>query len=215
MSKKLDSIQIEGSIYDVFKPRATPTYDSDILPKEVHVVLRYTVSFTLSKPVHATSIKAEFRETMIVVTDPGDGQFIEPVTESEEIGALDWTLWRGHELDAGHEYSFEFSGGLPPQSPRSLRTPSGRIEHTLTISFHGVTDSGRMKQTSKTIVMWNPFSMDADEPRPGLEFHSDLEPEMVGTSVEVEKDLEAFIRFPDQCYKGALFCCFKPCDSDK
>jgi hypothetical protein len=45
--------------------------------------------------------------------------------------------------------------------------------------------------------------MDADAPRPGLDFHDDLaEMEMVGTSTELEKGLEAFIRFPDQCYKG-------------
>jgi hypothetical protein len=50
--------------------------------------------------------------------------------------------------------------------------------------------------------VWNPFSMDADEPRPGLEFHADLELEMVGTSIDVDKNLQAFLRYPDQCYKG-------------
>jgi hypothetical protein len=55
------------------------------------------------------------------------------------------------------------------------------------------------------VEVWNPFSMDADDPRPGLDFHHDLgEIEMVGTSTEVDKGLEAFIRFPDQCYKGGF-----------
>jgi hypothetical protein len=67
----------------------------------------------------------------------------------------------------------------------------------------GVTDSGRMRRTRKTVEVWNPFSMDADDPRPGLDFHDDIgEIEMVGTSTELEKGVDAFIRFPDQCYKG-------------
>ena len=201
-SNKLDSIQIDGNLYDVLKPRPATVHVSDVLPKELHVVLRYNVSFTLSKPVIADSIRVAFRETMTVVTDPGDGQFREPVIESEEIGLLNWTIWRGRILEAGKEYSFDFDGDLPPESPRSLRTPSGKIEHSLTVGFHGVTDSGKLRRTRKTIEVWNPFSMDADEPRPGLEFHTDLEPEMVGITIDVDKDLEAFLRYPDQCYKG-------------
>ena len=139
---------------------------------------------------------------MIVTTDPGDGQFENASAEIEELGSLDWTIWRGKVLDAGKEYSFDFNGELARKTPRSWKTPSGKIEHTLTISFRGVTDSGKMRRTRKTVEVWNAFSMDVDEPRPGLEFHTELEPEMVGTSIEVDKDLEAFVRFPDQCYKG-------------
>ena len=139
---------------------------------------------------------------MIVTTDKGDGQFNEATVEVEELARLNWTIWRGSVLEAGKEYSFDFNGELPPKTPRSWETPSGRIEHTMTISFHGVTDSGRMRRTRKTVEVWNAFSMDVDEPRPGLEFHTELEPEMVGTSIEVDKDLDAFVRFPDQCYKG-------------
>ena len=139
---------------------------------------------------------------MIVTVDKGDGQFREAETDSEQITYLNWTLWRGTVLEAGKEHVFEFTGELPPQTPRSLRTPRGSIEHSLTVRLDGVSDSGRMRRIRKTVEVWNPFSMDADSPRPGLEFHANLEPEMVGTSVEVEKDLEAFIRFPDQCYKG-------------
>jgi hypothetical protein len=201
-ASKLDSISIQGNLYDVLKPRPSPAHVSDILPKELHVVLRYTTSFTLSKPVYVESISATFKETMIVKTDAGDGQFQESIIESGEIASLNWTIWRGRVLEAGKEHSFEFSGELPPKSPRSLQTPSGTIEHTLTISFHGVTDSGRMRRTRKTIEVRNPFSMDVDEPRPGLEFHTELEPELIGASVDVDKDLEAFLRFPDQCYKG-------------
>lgn len=186
----------------MLKPRPSPAHVSDVLPKELHVELRYTASFTLSKPVYADSIRATFAETMIVITDPGDGQFREATIESEEIALLSWTIWRGRVLEPGKEYSFEFNGELPPKSPRSLRTPSGRIEHTLTISFHGVTDSGRMRRTRKTVEVWNPFSMDVDEPRPGLDFHAELDAELIGAIVEVDKDLEAFLRFPDQCYKG-------------
>ena len=141
---------------------------------------------------------------MIVTTDKGDGQFNEATVEVEELARLNWTIWRGSVLEAGKEYSFDFNGELPPKTPRSWKTPSGRIEHTMTISFHGVTDSGRMRRTRKTVEVWNAFSMDVDEPRPGLEFHTELEPEMVGTSIEVDKDLDAFVRFPDQCYKGYL-----------
>ena len=139
---------------------------------------------------------------MIVVTDPGDGQFQSPITETEEIASLKWTIWRGHVLEANKEYTFDFSGDLPPKTPRSLRTPSGRIEHLLTIRFDKVSDAGKLRRLRKTIEVWNPFSMDVDSPRPGLEFHADLEPEMVGVDTEVEKDLVAFLRFPDQCYKG-------------
>jgi hypothetical protein len=199
---KIDSIRIEGNLYDILKPRPSRASISDILPKEVHVVLRYKVSFILSKAVKAESIKAEFRGLMIVVTDSGDGQFQQPETESEEITKLNWTIWRGHTLDAGKEYVFEFNGELPPFTPRSLRTPSGRIEHCLTVRFDGVTDPGKMRRTRRTIEVWNPFSMDPENPRPGLDFHADLDQELVGASVELEKELEAFVRYPDQCYKG-------------
>jgi hypothetical protein len=201
---RYDSIRLEGNLYDVLKPRETTPNSSEVLPKELEVTLRYTTSFILTKPVHAESIKAAFRSTMIVVTDRGDGQFREASSEDEEIAFLDWTIWRGHVLEAGKEYSFDFNGVLPPKTPRSWRTPSGKLEHTITISFHGVADAGKMRRTRKTVEVWNPFSMDVDDPRPGLEFHADLEPEMVGTRVDVEKGLEAFLRFPDQCYKGTL-----------
>jgi len=200
---KLDSIRIDGNLYDILKPVPAFTHESEILPKEVHVVLRYNVSFTLSKPVRCTSVKAAYRTTMLVTTDEGDGQFVQATHESEEIVHLHWTIWRGNILEAGQEHVFEFNGELPPQTPRSLKTPRGRIEHTLTVWMDGVTDSGKMRRTRKTVEVWNPFSMDADAPRPGLDFHDDLaEMEMVGTSTELEKGLEAFIRFPDQCYKG-------------
>lgn len=198
---KHDSIQIRGNLYDVLKPRSEKEDDEE-LGKELHVVLRYNASFILSKEVLAEAIIASFRETMTVVTDPGDGQFREASSETEEIGALHWTLWRGKVLEAGKEYSFDIDGVLPRQSPRSWRTPSGRIDHSLTVSFHGLTDSGRMRRTRKTIEVWNPFSMDVDDPRPGLDFHAELDLEMVGSTVEIEKDLEAFVRYPDQCYKG-------------
>jgi len=198
---KSDSIQIRGNLYDVLKPRSE-NEDDEQVGKELHVVLRYKASFILSKEVHAEAIEATYRETMTVVTDPGDGQFREAITETEELGELDWTLWQGQKLEAGKQYSFDIDGELPRQSPRSWRTPSGRIEHCLTVRFRGVTDSGKMRRTAKTVEVWNPFSMDVDDPRPGLDFHSALDLEMVGSTVEVDKDLEAFVSFPDQCYKG-------------
>ena len=198
---KYDSIQIRGNLYDVLKPRSENEGDEQV-GKELHVVLRYNVSFILSKEVHAEAIEATYQETMTVVTDPGDGQFREAISETEELGLLHWTLWEGQKLEAGKPYSFEIDGELPRQSPRSWRTPSGRIEHCLTVSFHGVTDSGKMRKTRKTVEVWNPVSMDVDDPRPGLDFHAELDLEMVGSTVEVDKDLEAFVRFPDQCYKG-------------
>jgi len=205
-SAKFDSIQIEGNLYDVLKPREAASSGGDSpdaeFAKELQVVLRATASFTLTKPVRASAIRAEFRGCMVVITDPGDGQFREAESETEEILSMSWTIWRGVELEAGREYSFEFNGNLPPSTPRTLRTPSGRIEHTLTVKFVNVTDIGKMRRTRKTIEIWNPFSMDADSPRPGLDFHADLEPEMVGTTVDVDKNLQAFLRFPDQCFKG-------------
>src|SRR5271156_38191 len=107
---KLDSIQIEGNLYDVPKPREGPADEYEPLPKELQVVLRATVSFTLTKPVRATAIRAEFRGVMVVVTDPGDGQFREAESETEEILSMNWTIWRGIELEAGREYTFEFNG---------------------------------------------------------------------------------------------------------
>jgi len=139
---------------------------------------------------------------MIVVTDPGDGQFQEAISEEVELCHLNWTIWRGTMLEAGREYSFDFNGELPPLTPRSWRTPHGKIEHTMTVRLDGVEDSGKLRRTRKTIEVWNPFSLDPDNPRPGLEFHSEPEQEMVGTSVEIDKDFEAFVQYPDQCYKG-------------
>jgi hypothetical protein len=199
---KTDSLRIDGNLYDILRPPEGPTQAGELLPKELHVVLRYVVSFVLSKPVHCESIRTTYRCTMIVTTDPGDGQFREAEIEEVELCHLNWTIWRGTVLEAGREYSFEFNGELPPQTPRSLKTPHGRIEHTMTVRLDGVKDSGRLRRTRKTIEVWNPFSMDADNPRPGLEFHGELDQEMVGTSVEIDKDLVAFIRYPDQCYKG-------------
>lgn len=201
---KLDSISIDGSIYDILLPFPAPAHENEVLPKELRVTLRYKVSFTLSKPVKAEAIKAEFRSQMTVVTDPGEGQFTSPVVETEAIISLDWTLWRGHTLEANKEYNFEFSGELPPKTPRTLSTPRGRIEHLLTVRFHKTSDAGRLSRLRKTIEVFNPYSMDADSPRPGLEFHADLEPEMIGEDTEVEKGLVAFLRFPDQCYKGII-----------
>jgi hypothetical protein len=200
---KVDSLRIDGSLYDVLRPREGPAQPGELLPKELHVVLRYIVSFTLSKPVHCESMKATYRCMMIVTTDPGDGQFGEAQKEKVELCRLNWTIWRGTVLEAGKEHSFDFNGELPPFTPRSWRTPNGRIEHTMTVRLDGVTDSGRLRRTRKTIEVWNPFSLDADNPRPGLDFHAELEEEMVGTSIEIEKGLEAFIRYPDQCYKGS------------
>jgi hypothetical protein len=168
-------------------------------------VLKYTVSFMLSKSVHAETLKADFVGTMNVTVDEGDGQFAEPEMVSEDIVRLQWTLWHGITLEAGKEYTFEITGELPPQTPRSWRTPSGSIEYILTVRLEGVTDSGKMRRTKKTIEVWNPFSMGADDPRPGLDFHADLEPEMFGTSVVIDRDLAAFLRFPDQCFKGIRF----------
>jgi hypothetical protein len=202
---KYDSINIDGNLYDVLKPRERLEGEDDAeMPMELEVTLRYTCSFTLTKPVQAESIKAEFNSTMIVVTDSGDGQFREASSEAEEIGSLRWTIWRGHVLEAGKEYSFDFNGILPRSTPRSWRTPTGRVEHTITIGFHGVTDSGKMRRTRKTVEVWNPFSMDVDDPRPGLEFNMEMEPD-IGETVAIEKGLEAFISFPDQCYKGISF----------
>lgn len=199
---KLDSIRIEGNLYDVLKPRASTNGETFDLRKEMHVMLKYTVSFTLSKPVYALSLKAEFIGMMNVTIEEGDGQFQEAESEEEEITRLSWVLWRGTVLQAGIEHRFEINGELPPKTPRSLRAPRGRIDHTLTVRFDGVTDSGKMRRTRKTIEVWNPFSMDADDPRPGLEFHGELDEEMVGQSVALDKDLYAFIRYPDQCFKG-------------
>jgi hypothetical protein len=200
---KNDSIQIEGNLYDVLTPRSEE--EDDDLGKELHVQLRYNASFILSKEVHCDAVKASYRETMTVVTDPGDGQFREPSSDEVDLGQINWTLWRGKKLDAGKEYSFPIDGELPRQSPRSLRTPSGRVDHCLTVEFWGVKESGKMRRTRKTVEVWNPFSMDVDDPRPGLDFHAELDLEMVGNTVEVEKDLEAFVRFPDQCYKGTNY----------
>src|SRR5438045_2306319 len=61
-SSILDSINIDGNLYDVLKPRPAPAHVSDLFPKELHVILRYTVSFTLSQPVYAESITATFTE---------------------------------------------------------------------------------------------------------------------------------------------------------
>lgn len=200
---KYDSIQIQGNLYDVLKPRSEN--EDDDLGKEMHVVLRYNVSFIPSKDVHCDAIKASYLETMTVITDAGDGQFREASSDELELGQLNWTLWRGRKLEAGKEYSFPIDGELPRQSPRSWRTPSGRVDHSLTVEFRGVKESGRMRRTRKTIEVWNPFSMDVDDPRPGLDFHAELDLEMVGSTVELENGLEAFVRFPDQCYKGTNY----------
>src|SRR5436189_5272944 len=102
---------------------------------------------------------------MAFVPDSADGPFREPVIESDEMGQL--YLW-GQMLEAGKEYSFDFSGELTPKSRRSLRTPSGKIKHSLIVGSQGVADSGTLRRT-RTVEMWNPFGSNVDEPRPGLQ----------------------------------------------
>jgi len=171
-------------------------------PKEVHVVLKYGIHFILSKPVSAKSLRAEFLGTMNVMTYEGDSQFREAETTQEEITRMKWSLWKGSLLEAGQEYLFHIAGELPDHTLRSLRTPKGKIEYTLTVWLEGVSDRGKMRHTRKMVEVWNPFSMNADDPRPGLEFHAELDDEMVGCGIELEKDFEAFVRYPDQCFKG-------------
>src|ERR1700737_3786835 len=167
LPSKYDSLRIDGNLYDILVPRESPVADdNEMLRKEVHAVLRYTVSFTLSKPVRAAALEAEFVETMSIIVSDGDGGFREAEKELETITILKWTLWTGEVLEAGKEHTFEITGELPPHTPRPLRTPRGNIDHTLTVRLAGVTDSGRMRRTRKTIEVWNPFGMDADEPRP-------------------------------------------------
>jgi hypothetical protein len=205
---KMDSISIEGNLYDVFKERISTT-PGEHLSKEVRVEVRGKASFKLSRRVRAKAIKAIFQCTMIVVTGEGDGQCEEAIEEKEEISTISWTLWQGETLDVNRDYTFDFTGELPPFTPRSLRTPSGRIDHCLTVWLSGVVDQGRLRRTRKTVEIWNPFSMNPEEPRAGLDFHSDLELELVGEGVEIEEGLEAFVRYPDQCYKGTLLFFFR------
>jgi hypothetical protein len=200
---KVDSLHIFGDLYDIFSPQKTLHEPNELLTKELHVRLRYTVAVFLTKPVHAESLKAEYRCRMIVETEVGDGQFQEPRFDTADIAELNWTIWKGTVFEPGKLHTFEVTGELPPKTPRSWKTPRGNIEHTMSVRFEGVTDAGRLRRTKKTVLVWNSFSMDADSPRWGLEFHDQLEDkEMVGVSVLVEKNLAAFVRFPDQCYKG-------------
>lgn len=186
---ELDVVHIDGGLDE-----AWITASKDLaVPSELHVLVNFVVSFTLSQPLDVTAIKAKFQGVMDV----------DYVVQRERNTFLDlqWILWDNGVLEAEKKYEFEIVGEIPSTAPCSLETAVGDIEYTLDVRFDGLLDSGQLQGVKKSVVVWNPHLV-FDVPRPGLTPSDNMELEMVGATVGLGKDFMAFIRYPDQWFTG-------------
>ena len=186
-----DIVHIDGGLHEV----RTPFYNEKASETVLHVILRFEVSFILSRPLHVRCIKAHF-EGSIDVADVGQLFHI-------QFLHLQWVLWDKGVLEAGRKYEFEVVAEIPPTAPCSVETRRGSIEYTFRVQLEGV--EGECSLRTKQIRVWNPY-MVFDVPRMNLAWSDDLDSEMVGTTVRLGKALEAFIRYPDQCFTGLFPC---------
>jgi hypothetical protein len=184
----LDVVHINGGLDEVW----TPPNSEDPTSSLLHVLVSFVVSFTLSEPLKVESIRAEFEGGMNV-------DYTEPTSFLE----LRWTLWDQGELAAGKKYEFEVVAEIPSTAPCSLETTLGNIDYTFFVRFEGILDCGQMCSITKSVKIWNPYLV-FDVPRPGLRCSEVMESELVGTMINVGKDLTAFIRYPDQCLNGSI-----------
>jgi len=183
-----DKIHIESAIYAVS--------DTGSLCSAQHIVCRFAVSFTLSRPLFADSLDAEFCGVAFVKNPLAIGQDSD---HSATCVKLHWDLWKGQRLEAKKRYVFEAIGCLPSNAPRSFRTRNGGFEYDFRVRFCGTKGRCSVRPLEKSIRVFNPY-FNNDAP---LDLsHQTFASELIGATVDVGKEITAFIQYPDQCYHG-------------
>ena len=185
----LDVIHIDGGLYNSL----TPSEAEDDANVTSRILLRFVISFTLSQPLHVKCFNAYFEGAMEL---DYMGQEIEiPILR------LEWMLCKNEGLHPYKKYEFKVAGEIPSSSPPSLETAKGRIQYRFSTQFDGIRGQCSLVETLNMVNVKN-SCVRFDSPRQGLEWGCDREVEMVGTSVEIWRDLKAFIRYPDQWFNG-------------
>jgi hypothetical protein len=189
----LDDVYINGGLYEVW----TPHDNGDVVTSVVHVFVRFVVSFTFSKSVDMQTIKAQLEGSMNVTywgSEPAKTSFLN----------LQWVLWDKGELEAGKKYKFRVLAELPITAPCSIETSKGSIDYTFQLRFAEMANRGHSVWLTSPLKIWNPYVV-FDVPRQGLTCGGALVSEMVGTTIKIDKDLTAFLRYPDQWSNGTSF----------
>ena len=182
-----DVIHIDGGLEEVWLPPNKETTTASVH----HILVRIVVFFILSRPLDVGAIKAHFEGIL-------DVDFVGPRYRTSFL-SLKWVLWDKGKLQAGRKYRFNVIAEMPNTTPCSFVSTKGFIEYEFHVNFEDGGDGGRIMGSSKTLKIWNPYLV-FDIPRPGLMWGGDMESEMVGNTIEIYKDLTAFVRYPDQWF---------------
>jgi hypothetical protein len=184
-----DMIHIEGGLEEVWH-----TASEKVTAGPLHQVLvNIVVFFVLTRPVDVGSITAHFEGIL-------DVDFIGPRYRTSFLN-LHWILWDKGTLRAGRKYRFDVIAEVPPTAPCSFVSTKGIIEYLFHVNFDSPNKRSDPLEISRSVKVWNPYVV-FDLPRPGLLWGGDMESEMVGTTVEISKDLTAFVRYPDQWFNS-------------
>jgi hypothetical protein len=182
-----DIVHIDGGLEEVWHPPNNKTASVH------HVLVNIVVFFILSRPLDVGTIKAHFEGIL-------DVDFVGPRFRTSFL-SLQWVLWNKGKLQAGRKYRFDVIAEIPTSTPCSFVSTKGIIEYLFHVNFDDGADGGGLIGESKTVTVWNPHLV-FDIPRPGLIWGGDMESEMVGNTIEIYKDLTAFVRYPDQWFNS-------------
>ncbi|BFZ62777.1 hypothetical protein YB2330_003887 [Saitoella coloradoensis] len=201
-----DRFHLHTAIADTLRQRSDGTAPPD--PKIAHrVVIKSRVNFSLTAPVHAQQLTAEFYGLIKLNARQETGMGVLSDVHREKISHLRWVLWRSTPtnpvLIAGHPYVFDMLEDLPPASPRTIETGSGSIKYFLKVSLEGVTKLGRMPDPMTWLEVINPMSVGSlSAPRNPLQFG--VPPPMDGHSILPlgSSRWEIDVKYPLHAYKG-------------
>jgi len=185
----LDLVHVDGGLNEVWTPGSRFAVSESTL----HVLINFTVSFTLTESLDVDRIKATLEGNMNV-------QFMESVP----FLRMEWTLWDQGLLPAGKRYEFEVVAEIPSTAPCSLETRLGSIDYNFVLWVEGLRDQCLGQRiVSKAIGVVNPYLV-FDIPRVDLGCLTDNDTEMIGATFDVNKNTMAFVRCPDQFVAGIL-----------
>jgi hypothetical protein len=186
-STALDMVHIDGGLNKVW----TPASRAAAAESTLHVLVNFTVSFTLTAPLDVECIKAKFEGNLNI-------QF----TEAVPFLRIEWMLWDQGLLPAGKRYEFEVVAEIPSTAPCSMETRLGGVDYTLVLWVEGLRDRCMGPRiVTKAVTVLNPYLV-FDVPRVNLEVGVDQDLELIGATVDVTKDVMAFVRYPDQFVTG-------------
>jgi len=185
----LDLVHIDGGLNEVW----TPSSRLAVSESTLHVLVNFTVSFTLTESLDVDRIKATLEGTMNV-----------RFTDTVPFLRMEWTLWDQGLLPAGKRYEFEVVAEIPATAPCSLETKLASIDYNFVLWVEGLRDRCLGQRiVSKAIGVVNPYLV-FDIPRVDPACSTDDDTEMIGATFDVNKDTMAFVRCPDQFVAGIL-----------